>query len=413
MPSIRFRYLVVIALTTLFFVGRSPLLSAAESSQQSVTSPSREVDLGIGDESRGRPNIRADVNGLNYNTASTYGATYDRPAILIAWRNTAQILEVEVLVVNNGRDQGQGKVHIEVLDEYGKTLARMPALGADPLVTVPGRDDRGKEGILVQISGSKVLNKLIDRLDRDRQRYYIKAAVDTVGEDLNPIDNVKVKSYNRDFRARPGAVHFFDYYFTNTTDQPQSFRWYLDMSPLPKGWEMEARPSPGETLTLQPGQSVQGNMLVRAPREIIEGDRVEICMSGLNANNEVVAQTEWHLVNDNEPPEIISPSISETENNKIAVELTAHDILSGIYEASGVKAEYSTDGGTTFSTRVISYVYGSFVNPTLFKTLLGPFADDTDVQVTLSAMDLAGNIERTEPVTIHITPKDKHQATIK
>ena len=412
MFNIDIRHILAAAFTTLFFVGGSPF-SPAAADQQTVTQSSREVDLGIGDESRGRPNIRADINGATYNVATTFGATYNRPAILIAWRNTAQILEVEVLVVNNGRDQGQGRVHIEVLDEYGKTLARMPTPGAEPLVTVPGRDDGGKEGNLVQISGSKALNTLIDRLDRDRQKYYIKAVVDTVGEDLNPIDNIKVKSYNRDFRARPGAVHFFDYYFTNTSDQPQEMRWYLDMSPLPKGWEMEARPGPGETLTLQPGQSIQGNMLVRAPREIIEGDRVEIRMSGLNAQNEVLAQTEWHLVNDNEPPEIISPSITATDDNKIAVQLTAHDILSGIYEASGVKAEYSTDGGATYSTRVISYVYGSFVNPTLFKTQLGPFADNTDVQVTLSAMDIAGNIERTEPVTIHITEKDKKQAAVK
>jgi len=214
-----------------------------------------------------------------------------------------------------------------------------------------------------------------------------------------------VKSYNRDFRARPGAVHFFDYYFTNTTDQPQPLRWYLDMSPLPNGWEMEARPTPGETLTLAPGQSVQGNVLIRAPREIVEGDRVEIRISGLNSKNEVITQTEWHLVNDNEPPEIISPSITATEDGKISLSLTGHDILSGIYEASGVKAEYSTDGGATFSTRIISYVYGSFVNPTLFKTDLGPFAENTEVQVTLSVMDIAGNIERTTPTSVKIPPR--------
>lgn len=61
---------------------------------------------------------------------------------------------------------------------------------------------------------------------------------------------------------------------------------------------MEARPEPGRTMTLAPGQSIQGNFLVRAPREIIEGDRLEIRMSGLNEKNEIVTQTEWHLVND-------------------------------------------------------------------------------------------------------------------
>ena len=397
MPTKLERPLVLLAaLVLLTSAGANFPVRALTNETPDVTE--RNVDLGIGDETRGRPQIRADLDQNNYN----------RPAILIAWRNTAQILEVEVLITNKGKDQGQGRVHVDVLDEYGKTLARMPA-GDGVLATVPGRDEGGKEGLLVQIGGSKALNRLIDRLDRDHQKYYIRATVDTIGKDLNPLDNIKVKSYGQNYRAKPGAVHFFDYYFTNTTDQPQSLRWYLDMSPLPKGWEMEARPEPGHTMTLAPGQSIQGNILVRAPREILEGDRLEIRMSGLNANNEVVAQTEWHLVNDNDPPEIISPSITVANENKVDIEVTAHDILSGIYEASGMRAEYSTDGGATYSTRVISYVYGSFVNPTLFKTQLGPFADNTDVQVTLSAMDTAGNIERTQPVTLHIPEKGKKE----
>lgn len=145
----------------------------------------QNVDLGIGDESRGRPNIRAELDQNNYN----------RPAILIAWRNTAQILEVEVLITNKGKDQGRGKVHVEVLDEYGKILARMPSSDEGVVATVPGRDEGGKEGRLIQIGGSKALNRLIDRLDRDHQKYYIKAVVDTIGKDQNPLDNVKVKSY--------------------------------------------------------------------------------------------------------------------------------------------------------------------------------------------------------------------------
>jgi hypothetical protein len=394
--TIQFKLLGMAAVAALLLFAQVENSSTATS----TTTVSQDVDLGIGDESRGRPNIRADAEQFNYN----------RPAILIAWRNTAQVLEVEVLVTNLGVDQGKGQVHVEVVDEYGKTLARMPPNGAVVPVTVPARDDGGKEGSLVQIGGSKALNALIDRLDRDREKYYIKAVVTTVGEDKNPYDNYKVKSYNRDFRARPGSVHFFDYFFTNLSDQPQKIRWYLDMSPLPKGWEMEARPAPGYVLTLAPNQSIQGNVLVRTPREIIEGDRIEMRMSGIDENNQIVTQTEWHLVHDNDPPEIISPSITATDDGGIDVEVTVNDILSGIYEASGVKSEYSTDKGATYSTRVISYVYGSFVNPTLFKTTLGPFAPDAVVQVTLSAMDIAGNIERTEPVMIKIPGKIDKQA---
>lgn len=351
-----------------------------------------DVDLGIGDENSGRPNLRADER------------SYNRPAILIAWRNTAQILEVEVLVRNLGSDQGQGKVHIEILDEYGRSMVQMPSRGEEVLITIPGRTEGGEEGKIVQLTGTKSLNALIDRLDRDKAKYYIKAAVETIEKDKNLLDNVKVKSYNRDFRAKPGAVHFFDYYFTNTTDHPQTLRWYLEMSPLPKGWELELKPAPGATMTMAPNQAIQGIIIARAPREIIEGDRLEIRVSGLSPENEVVAQTEWHLVNDNTPPEIISPSITLNKDNEIDVALTASDGLSGIYEASGVKAEYSTDGGTTYSTRVISYLTGNFVGPTTFKTALGPFAPNSNVLVSLSAMDLAGNINRTKPISIQTGP---------
>jgi hypothetical protein len=290
---------------------------------------------------------------------------------------------------------------MEILDEYGRSLARMPAPGKEILTNVPARGDGGEHGTIVQLAGTKDLNALIDRLDRDRAKYYIKAVVETIGSDRNPLDNVKVKSYNRDFRARPGSVHYFDYFFTNTTSQPETLRWFLDVGALPKGWELETKPAPGATMTLAPDQAVQGIIIVRTPRELIEGDRLEIRMSGVNPKKEVVTQTEWHLVNDPQPPDIISPTITlNPTDNRIEVGLTGHDELSGIYEASGVKAEYSTDGGTTYSTRVISYLQGNFVGPTTFKTALGPFAPDTVVSVTLSVTDLAGNIRRTQPVGI-------------
>jgi hypothetical protein len=352
-----------------------------------------DVDLGIADESSGRPNLRAD------------GGIYDRPGILIAWRNTAQILEVEVLVRNLGKDQGLGKVHMEILDEFGRSMVRMPESGKEPTVSVPGREQGGEQGKIVQLTGTKVLNTLIDRLDRDRAKYYLKATVEAVGaKDRNLLDNVKVKSYNRDFRARPGAVHFFEYYFTNTTDREQELRWYLEASPLPKGWTFEAKPAPGDLRKLAPNQSAQGMMIVRTPREIIEGDRVELRMSGVTADNQIVSQAEWQLVNDNQAPDIISPTITLTEGNRIEAGLTANDELSGIYEASGVKAEYSTDGGITYSTRVISYLQGNFRGPTSFRTVLGPFAPNAEVLVTLSVMDLAGNIIRTKPVNLKIGP---------
>src|SRR5438309_2239566 len=63
------------------------------------------VDLGIGEApGLGQPGIQSMMRPVA------------RPGILVAWRNTRQVLEVEVLVTNHGSEAGKGRIEVEVLD---------------------------------------------------------------------------------------------------------------------------------------------------------------------------------------------------------------------------------------------------------------------------------------------------------
>src|SRR5258708_36226304 len=104
---------------------------AAESGAQ----PKHGVDLGIG-----------------------RGPDSHRPNILVAWRNTERILEVEVLVRNMGDQPGRGNVRIEICDDEGKQL-----LATKPVpVTVPARAEGGEEGTVAQTKGFNRVNIKFD-----------------------------------------------------------------------------------------------------------------------------------------------------------------------------------------------------------------------------------------------------------
>lgn len=84
------------------------------------------------------------------------------------------------------------------------------------------------------------------------------------------------------------------------------------------------------------------------------------------------------------------------------VTATANDVTSMIKEASGVRVEYSTDSGVTFSTRVLAYLDGNFVGPTRFRGDLGPFTPGTKLAMSIHAEDIAGNttVRKIDPVVI-------------
>lgn len=331
----------------------------------------------------------------------------DRPNVFIAWRNSQRVLEVEVEVKNLAEEQAVGALVLSILDEEGRLLATTMGNGGYPQkVTLPPRSKGGDEGKIVQIKGSLDLNLLIDRLDRANVRYMIKASVLPESKDANLVNNHAVKTFNIPSRLKAGAKHYREFTFRNTKNEPLEVVWKTECSELPSGWSVEVDPKPGTTSTVRPGEMVHGSICLSTLKDLVEGQHVDVRVGCFNARGESQAeeyQFEWFAVYDNTPPEMTGMSYKvDPETGILEAASTVNDKHSMIKEASGVRVEYSTDGGITFSSRVMAYKAGNFVGPTSFKADLGPFAPGTQVTMRVVAEDIAGNRaeRRFDPISI-------------
>ncbi len=354
------------------------ILGSGVAQAQSTAGERHGVDLGIG-------------RGLDSH----------RPNILVAWRNTERILEVEVLVRNLGDRPGRGNVRVEICDDEGKTL-----LSTKPIaVTVPARGDGGEQGAVVQTKGFRMMNLMFDQLDRLNQRYKLRATVETEGEDLNPVDNVATKSFNVEGRALPGSLNTYRYRLTNPSEAPVRANVYIDHSAIPQGWVMTADPKPGTEVTLAPHEVFMGYVSITTPRQVSDGQYVDI-EAGLasgEGKQYTVDQDEWYLVATTQPPQVDAPTVTAKPDGSIAVNVAAFDPICGIKEASGVQVAYSLDHGTTFSTRVMAYTRGNFYDKTWFEAVLGPFAPGVEVATVVTVANNAGVTKRFDLKPVRIT----------
>lgn len=333
------------------------------------------------------------------------GLDSHRPNILVAWRNTERILEVEILVRNFGDQVGRGQVRLEICDEDGKAL-----LATQPFeVTVPPRANGGEKGVIVQTKGFRMMNIMFDELDRLGQRYKLRATVQTHGNDLNPLDNVATKSFNVESRALPNSVNTYRYRLANVSDTTIRGKVFLDHTDIPAGWTMTAEPAAGTEVTLKPKQVFMGYITVRTPAAPVEGDHIDV-QAGLAADGyytrTVIDQDEWFLVVTSQPPQVDAPTATALEDGSVQVNVAAYDPLAGIKEASGVQVAYSLDDGTTFSTRVMAYSRGNFYDKTWFEGILGPFAPGVIVTPVVTVQNNAGIIRRFDLPKVKVRTRD-------
>jgi hypothetical protein len=307
-------------------------------------------------------------------------------------------------VRNLGDEDGKGKVHFELINQYGQMIYRLPLDPAnDPVVEVPAIDRGGEQGLRFELVGTKELNDIIDALDRDNKPYTNNVVIDTIGNDSNQLDNRKGKIFNVDFSALPDSAHTYRYFVVNPSDNPVNLTVYIEDDKLPDQWRLVSIPENGENITLAPGQIYEGVALLRTPADIKQGTNVELRFATINTTSgKIFSTNEWFLSRDTILPQIIAAEVSTNQNNTIVSELGAFDSISGIKEASGVKVEFSTDGGNTVSEKVMAYTSGQFYNPTEFISRIGPFESGAKVQVVYVVSDTAGNVFRSEPSTITI-----------
>jgi hypothetical protein len=362
-----------------------------------------DVNLGIGDDDTyKRPNSWSkNTNPLSpaekVLLADGSGPA-SRPGMSIAWRNANQVEEVEVRVRNLGSDAGEGRVYVDVLDEYGKVLLHLDPPDEQKIVRVPALTRGGLEGKIIRMKANWQLNTLIDRFDRARIRYNVRGTVETIGKDSDPFDNIKVKSWNIPFRVRPGFTNFYNYVYKNNSDQPVEVRWMYEHTPYPAGWRIEGVPQDTSNFVLKPGQQIQGTLSMKAPEQIDEGAFVEARLSLVEVKTGLAyQQNEWFQVYDTRSPHVSNYRVVLTDDHRVGIQALVADKESGVLEATGVLTEYSVDGGKTWSARAHNYTVGNFVKPTMFETVIGPFAPGTVVQLRFSASDTAGNIQAVIP----------------
>ena len=326
-----------------------------------------------------------------------------RPNAFIAWRNTQRILEIEVEVKNYGDEQASGQILIALLDSDGRVLLSGPNEAAQ-MVTLPPRDSGGANGKIVQIKGNLPMNLLIDELDRSNVSYSLRVEVVTQGSDTNLLNNVTVKTFNIPSKLKPLATQFREYSFRNTTANPLTVVWHVESSKLPSDWKLATEQRNGQESMLMPEQVINGNISITTPKTLTEGEHVDVRVSAIDKQTrKPVFQTEWFAIWDVTPPEMTGLGFSmDPQTGMVDVTLTANDKTSMIKEASGARVEYSTDGGVTFSSKIMFYTAGNFVGPTKFRAQLGPFVPGTKINIKAIAEDIAGNSvkRQIEPILV-------------
>jgi hypothetical protein len=371
------------ALVILVLVSAVISLGAGRSLAQTQQDTKHGVDLGIG-----------------------RGTDSHRPNILVAWRNSERILEVEVLVRNLGDRVGHGKVRLEICDEEGKQL-----LGTKPFdVIVPARADGGEQGTVVQTKGFRMMNIMFDQLDRLNQRYKLRATVETEGDDMNPVDNVATKTFNVDGRALPSTTTTYRYRLGNQGDSPINGTVHIDTTTIPSDWAMTADPPAGTKVTLAPHEVFIGYVTVKTPKKLSDGQHIDLqagIVQDVDGKKRVVDKDEWYFVATTQAPQVDTPTLTERPDGGVAVNVAAFDPICGIKEASGVQVAYSLDHGTTFSTRVMAYTRGNFYDKTWFEAVLGPFASGVEIAAVVTVSNNAGIVRRFDLPSVRIGHGDK------
>jgi hypothetical protein len=316
-----------------------------------------------------------------------------RPNVFIAWRNSQRILEVEVEVKNLSATQASGRVELSVLDARGTALAGNTGPTDTPqTVALPPYAKGGGDGRIVQVKGNLALNLLIDKLDRANTPYSLRATLVSDAPDPNPLNNTVVKSFNLPSRVQPKAQHHREFAYRNRRAAPVTLEWRLHAPALPEGWRLTSSFQHGTRTVVGPGEVLNGYLQLDLPERVAEGTSVDACVLGVDVETgHAVFQHEWYAVYDTTPPIIDDLTHEVSSARGITLQAVVDDGGSMLKEASGVRVEYSTDGGVTFSSRIMAYESGNFVGPTTFRTHLGPFAERTRVVGRVIASDIADN----------------------
>lgn len=371
----------------------SVLLLSGCAAGRTVPAASPVSELCIADTAAlARPGLEAAVDGVA------------RPGVLIAWRNTEKILEIETQVCNRSPRPRSAQLSLALVGADGNVLASHPEGDRPFVVDVPAVDDGGSAGVTVQVPGTVAMNRLLDNLDRAGSPYCVELRLGSPGRSENRAEtNATAKCYNTASRMTPGGKAFHQFVLRNTDERPLAGVLRLDGTGLPDGWNVVAHPAPGSRVVLHPGEQLIGSLIVEAPPGAEEGEFVDLRPVVAADDGHVAWATEFFTAVDSTPPRVVDATVEpSSERGFVHVSVRAVDAVSGVAEASGAKVVWSTDGGITAAVRTAAYVEGNFFAPTGFETDLGPFPDGTRLTLHVVVEDVAGNQATTRTVGVTV-----------
>src|SRR5579871_1144938 len=141
-----------------------------------------------------------------------------RPAILLAWRNSNKVFEAEVGISNTSTSIHKAATELVLVDNEGRLLLRRPESGRYVEASIPGSVGHANDPAIVQLTGTREGNLLLDQLDRSGTGYTMIATVyEPSGAESAPV--VAAKTFNIQNKARAGRVSEFEFALRNRTGE--------------------------------------------------------------------------------------------------------------------------------------------------------------------------------------------------
>jgi|GEM_PF-3970459 uncharacterized coiled-coil protein SlyX len=147
-------------------------------------------------------------------------------------------------------------------------------------------------------------------------------------------------------------------------------------------------------------------LTITPPASLTEGDKETIKVTAMNkVTGDKLLERTFLLAYDNKAPTILSSDVNlDPATMLVQASISALDASVGI-DFFGVELHYSTDNGTTWSTKTMDWASGNLTGITDFKATIGPFLYDTRLLYFFTISDSLGNTNSTDKRELDI-PSD-------
>lgn len=148
-------------------------------------------------------------------------------------------------------------------------------------------------------------------------------------------------------------------------------------------------------------------LVITPPNTLAEGAKETIKIKAINeVTGATLLERTFLLAYDTQPPSIIASSISLDPfmtTQLVTASISALDASVGL-DFFGTELHYSTDNGTTWSTKRMDWASGNLTGITDFVATIGPFLYETRLLYYFTIMDSLGNTNSTDVGELELPP---------